>query len=174
MLGVALRRGQDAAMALTIRFAGPDDAATLHRFIVALAVYEREPDAVEVTPAILAAQMESARPPFECLLAERDGRAVGFALFFQSYSTWRGRTGLYLEDLFVDEAERHTGVGRALLVELARLAVARECGRLEWAVLDWNEPAIRFYRSLGALAQDEWTVNRLSGQALQALARERD
>ena len=157
-------------MPLTIRFAGPDDAATLHRFIVALAVYEKEPDAVEVTPAILEAQMRSVRPPFECLLAEDDGRALGFALFFQSYSTWRGRPGIYLEDLFVDEAERHRGVGRALLVRLAALAVERECGRLEWAVLDWNEPAIRFYRSLGAVAQDEWTVNRLTDDALRGLA----
>lgn len=158
-------------MAFSIRFAGPDDAATLHRFIVALAVYEKEPDAVEVTPAILAAQMASERPPFECLLAEDDEkRALGFALFFQSYSTWRGRPGIYLEDLFVDEAERGHGVGRALLERLAELAVERECARLEWAVLDWNEPAIGFYRSLGAVAQDEWTVNRLADDALRVLA----
>jgi len=157
-------------MALSIRFAGVEDAVTLHRFIVALAEYEKEPEAVEVTPAVLAAQMRSARPPFECLLAERDGRAVGLALFFQSYSTWRGRPGLYLEDLFVDESERRAGVGRALLVRLAQVAVERECGRLEWAVLDWNEPAIGFYRSLGAVAQEEWTVHRLADGALRALA----
>jgi GNAT superfamily N-acetyltransferase len=159
---------------LKIRFAGPDDADTLHRFIVALATYEKEPDAVEVTPAVLAAQMQSPRPPFECLLAERDGRPLGFALFFQSYSTWRGRPGMYLEDLFVDQAERRAGVGRALLVRLAQLAVERGHGRLEWAVLDWNAPAIGFYRSLGAVAQDEWTVHRLADEALRALAREPD
>lgn len=157
-------------MSVAIRFAGPADAATLHRFIVGLAVYEREPDAVRVTPAELAAQLASARPPFECLLGERDGVAVGFALFFQSYSTWRGRPGLYLEDLFVEEAHRHRGVGTALLRRLAALAVERGCARLEWAVLDWNEPAIAFYRTLGAEAMSEWTTWRVTDDALARLA----
>lgn len=159
-------------MPLSIRFAGPDDAATLHRFIVALATYEKEPEAVEATPDGLAAQMRSPRPPFECLLAERDGRPVGFALFFQTYSTWRGRPGIWLEDLFVDESERRAGVGRALLARLAEIAVERQFGRLEWSVLDWNEPAIRFYRSLGSAAQDDWTMHRLANEALEALAAE--
>ena len=157
-------------MALTTRFATPADAETIHRFIVGLAEYEREPDAVEVTPAILRAQMTSPRPPFECVLAEVDGAAVGFALFFQSYSTWRGRPGLYLEDLFVEPAHRGHGVGVALLRRVAALAVERGCARLEWAVLDWNTPAIGFYRNLGAVPLDEWTVHRLSDAALAAVA----
>src|SRR5262245_41646967 len=157
-------------MAVTIRSATTADAETIHRFIKGLAEYEHEPDAVEVTPAILRAQMTSARPPFECLLAEHDGRAVGFALFFQSYSTWRGRPGLYFEDLFVEPAERGKGVGGALLRRVAALAVERGCARLEWAVLDWNTPAIGFYRSLGAVPLEEWTVHRLSDATLAAVA----
>jgi GNAT superfamily N-acetyltransferase len=157
-------------MSVAIRFAGPTDAATLHRFIVGLAVYEREPEAVRVTPAELAAQLAAPRPPFECLLAERDGTPAGFALFFQSYSTWRGRPGLYLEDLFVEEAHRHRGIGTALLRRLAALAVERGCARLEWAVLDWNEPAIAFYRTLGAESLTEWTTWRLCDEALARLA----
>jgi GNAT superfamily N-acetyltransferase len=157
-------------MACDIRPAGPDDAETIHAFIVGLAVYERAPDAVEVTPAELRAQLASPTPPFECLLAFDDGRPVGFALFFQTYSTWRGRTGLHLEDLFVPEPHRRRGVGSALLRRLARTAIDRGCARLEWAVLDWNTPAIDFYRSLGAEALDEWTTHRLTGPALVALA----
>jgi GNAT superfamily N-acetyltransferase len=157
-------------MACEIRPAGPDDAETIHGFILGLAVYERAPDAVEVTPADLRAQLASPRPPFECLLAIDRGRPVGFALFFQTYSTWRGKTGLHLEDLFVPEPERRRGVGSALLRRLARVAVERGCARLEWAVLDWNTPAIDFYRSLGAEALDEWTTHRLHGPALVALA----
>ena len=157
-------------MALTTRFATPADAETIHRFIVGLAEYEREADAVEVTVDVLRAQLTSARPPFECLLAEVAGEAVGFALFFQSYSTWRGRPGLYLEDLLVEPSHRGKGVGGTLLRRTAALAVERECARLEWAVLDWNEPAIGFYRSLGAVALAEWTVHRLSDAALAAVA----
>src|SRR5262249_25572811 len=132
-------------MAVTIRFATPADAETIHRFIRGLAEYERMPDAVEVTPAILRAQMTSERPPFECLIAVVDREPVGFALFFQSYSTWRGRPGIFLEDLFVEPLRRGQGVGAALLRRVAALAVERGCARLEWAVLDWNTPAIGFY-----------------------------
>lgn len=153
----------------TIRFAGPDDAATLHRFICELAAYEKEPDAVEVTPATLAAQMAEARPPFECLLAEEDGAPVGFALFCHNYSTWRGRRGIWLEDLYVPEALRGRGIGLALLQRLGRLAVERGCGRMEWSVLDWNTPAQGFYRTIGAQPLDEWTTWRLTGAALTAL-----
>ncbi len=153
-----------------IRFAGPEDAATILAFIRDLAAYEREPDAVEVTEAELAAQMREPSPPFECLLAEEDGEPLGFALFFHTYSTWRGRRGVWLEDLFVPPAHRGRGVGAALLTELARIAVDRGCARFEWSVLDWNEPAIRFYRSLGAQPQDEWTRWRLDGAALAKLA----
>ncbi len=156
-------------MNLSIRSAVPDDAAVIHRFISELAEYEREPDAVEATPASLRAQLESPKPPFECLIAERDGQPVGFALFFQSYSTWRGRPGLYLEDLFVPPSERGKGVGKALLRRLAAIAVQRGYGRMEWAVLDWNQTAIDFYESLGAEPLDEWTVYRLTGGALSAL-----
>jgi GNAT superfamily N-acetyltransferase len=154
---------------LRIRTARPEDAATIHAFICGLAEYEREPDAVEVTPAELADQLAQPRPPFECLLAEKNGGPVGFALFFMNYSTWRGRLGLYLEDLFVPPELRGDGIGSALLKRLAELTVERGGARLEWSVLDWNEPAIRFYESLGAIALDEWTTWRLTGNALRTL-----
>jgi len=153
----------------TIRLATAADAATIHGFIVALAVYEREPDAVEVTPAVLAAQMASAPPPFECLLAEADGAAVGCALFFQTYSTWRGRIGLHLEDLFVLPEHRRHGVGTALLARLAGVACDRGAARLEWAVLDWNQPAIEFYRTVGAAPLGDWTTWRMTDEALRTL-----
>lgn len=158
-------------MSARLRAAGPDDAAVIHRLIVDLATYEREPNAVLVTPAELREQLAAARPPFECLLAELDGVAVGFALYFHNYSTWRGRPGLYLEDLFVEPACRGRGIGKQLLVRLAQIAVERRCARFEWAVLDWNEPAIGFYRSLGARPLAEWTIFRLSDEPLLALAR---
>lgn len=158
-------------MTISIRFAGPDDAAILHRFIVELAIYEREPDAVELDEQTLRAQMSEGRPPFECLVAEDEGgTALGFALFFQSYSTWKGRPGLYLEDLFVPEAHRGRGVGKALLVELAAVALSRDYGRMEWAVLDWNTPAIEVYEHLGARPQSDWTTYRLTGDAIRQLA----
>lgn len=160
-------------MKLSIRRAGPDDAAEIYRFIKLLAAYEREPDAVEATPESLRAQLSAARPPFECLLAECDGRAIGFALFFHNFSTWRGRPGIYLEDLFVDPASRGIGAGKALLIELARLARERKCPRMEWVVLDWNRPAIEFYKSLGAAPLDGWTVFRLADDAIGRLADER-
>lgn len=154
-----------------IRFATPADAATILALVRELAAYEREPDAVEATEATLAAQLAEPSPPFECLIAEIDGEAAGFALFFHTYSTWRGRRGLWLEDLFVRPRHRGAGIGRALLVELARVALDRGCARFEWTVLDWNELAIGFYRSLGAAPMDEWTTWRLDGAALAALAR---
>jgi GNAT superfamily N-acetyltransferase len=137
--------------------------------VVGLAEYEHEPGAVEVTPAILRAQMESPRPPFECLLAEVDGTPVGFALFFENYSTWRGRPGLWLEDIFVLPEHRRSGAGRALLARVAALAVERGCARIDFAVLGWNTPAIAFYESLGAKALDEWRLFRLTDAALDAL-----
>ena len=157
-------------MPVTIRFATAPDAPTVHRFIAALAAYEREPDAVEVTVGTLASQLGSPRPPFECLLAEQDGAAVGFALFFQTYSTWRGRVGVHLEDLFVLPEHRRRGVGSALLRRLARLTRERHGARLEWAVLDWNAPAIAFYRRFGAEPHGEWTTWRLTDAGLRALA----
>ena len=159
-------------MALTIRSAGRDDAETILAFIRELAAYEREPQAVETSAAILAQQLASPRPPFECLLAEEGRAAQGFALYFHNYSTWRGRPGLYLEDLYVRPEHRRRGVGLALLKELARLARERGCARMEWAVLDWNKPAIDFYLKLGAVPLAEWTTFRLDGEQLRRLAEE--
>ena len=156
-------------MEIAIRPAVPDDAGTIHRFVSELAAYEREPDAVEATPETFRAQLAAEPSPFEALIAEVAGEAAGFALFFQSYSTWLGKPGLYLEDLYVTPTLRGRGVGRALFARLASIAVDRGYGRLEWAVLDWNEPAIGFYRGLGASPQDEWTTWRLTGDALRAL-----
>ena len=158
-------------MGVSIRFATARDAEVIVDFIRALAAYEREPDAVEVTADVLRAQIESADPPFECLIAELDGAAAGFALFFRNYSTWRGRPGLFLEDLFVLERHRRNGIGGALLKRLAALSVERGYGRMEWSVLDWNEPSINFYKAMGAVDMSEWTVQRLAGDALARLAR---
>lgn len=157
-------------MAVTLRSAVPDDAPTIHALVTALAVYEREPDAVACTPDVLRVQLASPRPPFECLLAEDDGVACGFALFFPTYSTWVGKPGIWLEDLFVLESHRRRGVGGLLLRRLAQLVRERGGGRLEWSVLDWNAPAIAFYRALGARPMDEWTIQRVEGAALGRLA----
>lgn len=157
-------------MDINLRFATPEDATSIYHFICELAVYEREPHAVQVTPQELAEQLADDNPPFECLLAETlEGRAVGFALFFQSYSTWRGRSGIYLEDLYVPEVIRGRGVGSRLFQRLGQIAAERGCARLEWAVLDWNQPAINFYRAMGATPLNEWTTWRLSGEALREL-----
>jgi GNAT superfamily N-acetyltransferase len=156
-------------MALEIRFATADDSETVHRFISELAAYEREPDAVEATPESLRRQLGSPRPPFECLIAEERGEAVGFALFFHNYSTWRGRPGLFVEDIFVPPPLRGGGVGTALFRELARVARDRGCARMEWMVLDWNDTAVGFYEKIGARPLDEWTVFRLTGAALEKL-----
>lgn len=157
-------------MTHAIRFAKPDDLDTIHGFILALADFERLADAVRADKAVLARHLFGPRPMAEVLIAEQDGAAVGFAVFFHNFSTFEGRPGLYLEDLFVVPEARGAGIGRALLVRLAQLAIERDCARLEWAVLDWNAPAIAFYRSLGAQAMEEWTVNRVDGAALAALA----
>ncbi|MBL8947380.1 MAG: GNAT family N-acetyltransferase [Myxococcales bacterium] len=153
-----------------MRTATTEDAATILRFIRELAVYEREPDAVEVTLDTLREQLASPRPPFECVIAELAAEPVGFALFFANYSTWRGRAGLYLEDLYVTPEARGAGVGKALLRHLAALAVARGCVRMEWSVLDWNAPAIGFYDSIGAAPMSQWTVYRLADAELRAFA----
>jgi GNAT superfamily N-acetyltransferase len=153
-----------------IRPAGPEDAGIVFGFIAALAAYEREPDAVETNPERLAEQMAREHPPFECLILEDGGRPAGIALFFHNYSTWRGRQGIYLEDLFVDPAMRGRGHGLALLRELGAIAVARGCVRMEWACLEWNEPAKDFYASLGARSLDDWRIWRLADDELEALA----
>jgi GNAT superfamily N-acetyltransferase len=146
------------------------DVALLLRLIEALADYERLSGEVVATEAMLRHALFGPRPSAEAVLAYVGPDAVGFAAWFYNYSTFVGRPGLYLEDIFVQPEWRGRGIGRALLRHLARLAVARGCGRMEWAVLDWNEPAIRFYRSLGAQAMDGWTVYRLTGAALKQLA----
>ena len=153
-------------MTLTIRFATPRDAETIVQLIRGLAEYERDPGAVEVTAAQIRTQMESVDPPFECLLAEYDAEAAGFALFFRNYSTWRGRAGLYLEDIFVREVYRGRGVGGALMRRLIQITVERGWARMEWAVLNWNTPAQSFYREHGARPLDNWTTWRLDGDAL--------
>jgi GNAT superfamily N-acetyltransferase len=157
-------------MALVIRPAVPADVATILSFIRKLAAYEREPDAVSATEADLLRHGFGPNPYFECLIAEEDAAPVGFALYFFDYSTWLGRPGLYLEDVFVDPPFRGRGFGRALLQELARIAQARGCARMKWEVLDWNTPAIDFYRSLGAELQLEWLNVRLGEAALRQLA----
>lgn len=153
-----------------IRFARPDDTPTIARLIRALADYERLAHAVVLDEALLREHLFGARPYVEALLAEDEGEVVGFALYFHNYSTFLGQPGLYLEDIFVQPAWRGRGHGKALMTELARLAVERGCGRLEWSVLDWNAPSIGFYRSLGAEPLDEWTTYRLSGEALKQLS----
>jgi GNAT superfamily N-acetyltransferase len=155
---------------LTIRFAGADDCAVILGFIRELAEYERLLHEVVADEAQLRATLFGARPAAEVLIAELGGAPVGFALFFPSNSTFLGRPGLYLEDLFVRPAARGRGCGLALMSALARIAVARGYGRFEWSVLDWNAPALRFYESLGARPQSEWTVHRVTGAPLSALA----
>jgi GNAT superfamily N-acetyltransferase len=156
-------------MTLAIRPAQPADAPLLLELIRGLAKFEKLEHEVVATEAQLAAELAGPRPVVHALIAERDGRAVGFALYFFSFSTFLARQGLYLEDLYVLPEERSAGAGRALLVELARRAAARGCGRMEWSVLDWNTGAQRFYRSLGARPMNEWTVWRLDRDGIAAL-----
>jgi GNAT superfamily N-acetyltransferase len=156
-----------------IRFASARDIPVILRLIRDLAEYERAPDEVIATEELLAKNLFGDHPAAEVLLGEEEGEPVGFALFFHNFSTWMGRRGLYLEDLFVKPEKRGKGYGRALLVRLAQIAQERECGRMEWAVLDWNEPAINFYRSLGARPNDDWTIFRLTRDAIAGLAREK-
>jgi GNAT superfamily N-acetyltransferase len=155
-----------------IRAATPRDTPTIARLIRALADYERLADRVVFDEQRLRQHLFGPRPYAEVLLAEDSGRVVGFALFFHSFSTFLGQPGIYLEDLFVEPEQRGRGHGKALLVALARLAVERDCGRVEWAVLDWNQPSIRFYDSLGARPTAGWIPYRLTGDALKALAAE--
>ena len=153
-----------------IRAAVPGDEGLVLRFVRELAAFEREADAVEASEADLAAALFGPTPAAEAVVAEDGGEPVGFALFFHNFSTWKGRRGLYLEDLYVTPAARGRGVGKALLGALAGIAVDRGCARFEWSVLDWNADAIAFYRALGAVGMEEWTVQRLSGDALSRLA----
>jgi len=153
-----------------IRPARVKDVPIILQLIRDLATYERAPDEVIATAEQLVEVLFGERPVAEVLLAFEGESPVGFAVYFYNFSTWLGRPGLYLEDLFVKPDERGKGYGRALLVELAKIARDRGCGRMEWAVLDWNEPAIKFYRALGAQPMHEWTVFRLTGDEIASLA----
>jgi GNAT superfamily N-acetyltransferase len=154
----------------SVRAARPDDVPTIARLIRGLAAYEHLEHLVEVTERSLHEHLFGAQRYCEVLMGQLGDRPVGFALFFHNYSTFLGKPGLYLEDLFVEPEARGHGVGTALLRSLARIALERGCGRLEWAVLDWNLPSISFYRKLGAVPLDEWTVFRVDGQAMRQLA----
>ena len=154
-----------------IRPAQVDDVPVILELIRDLATYERAPEEVTATEQQLVDVLFCERPAAEVLLAFEEQSPVGFAVFFYNFSTWLGRPGLYLEDLFVKPEKRGKGYGRALLVELAKIARDRGCGRMEWAVLDWNEPAIKFYHTLGARPMDEWTVFRLTRDGIEKLAR---
>lgn len=153
----------------TIRPATRDDAALILSFIQALADYENLTHEVTATEEALQATLFGAHPGAETLLAFENETPVGFALFFPNYSTFLGKPGIYLEDLFVKPEYRKRGYGKALLLRLARIAVERNCGRFEWAVLDWNRPSIEFYRSLGARPMEDWSIFRLDGERLKAL-----
>lgn len=159
-----------AAPVIVIRPAVIADAGLILAFIRELADYEQLSHEVIADEAGLAAQLFGEHPRAEVLIAEVDGTPAGFALFFHNFSTFVGKPGLYLEDLFVRPAFRRLGLGKRLMLQLARIAVERDCGHFEWSVLDWNQPAIDFYRSLGAVGMDEWTTQRVSGDALRALA----
>lgn len=157
-------------MTLSIRPATPADLPLIAELIRALAEYEKLAHEVRFDEATLAAKLFGARPYAEVIIGEIDGVPQGFALFFHNFSTFEGRPGVYLEDLFVRPAARGSGLGKALLARLAAIAVERDCARLEWSVLDWNEPSIGFYKALGARMMDEWTIMRVDGGALSALA----
>jgi len=157
-------------MTVTIRAAQSGDEAEILRMIRALARFEREPDAVVATEAMLTENLFGDGGHVHAHLAERGGRAVGLALWFLNYSTWTGRPGLYLEDLFVDAGERRSGVAQVLMVALAEAALARGCARMDWAVLDWNVDAMRFYEKLGARRSEGWQPWRLEGEAIARLA----
>ncbi|MFK0310193.1 GNAT family N-acetyltransferase [Pseudomonas sp. NPDC090233] len=158
-------------MSLTIRRAARTDAAQILAFITELADYERARHEVIASVADIEHSLFDAGSTVHSLICEREGKAIGFAVYFYSYSTWLGRNGIYLEDLYITPEQRGGGAGRDLLRHIAREAVENRCGRLEWSVLDWNEPAIGFYKSLGAEPQDEWVRYRLDGDKLLTFAR---
>ena len=157
--------------AFQIRPAQPSDIAAIHGMIVELAVFEKLEHLVVATEAGLHDGLFGAHPACEAIGGERDGEVVTFALFFHNFSTFLARKGLYLEDLYVKQSERGMGYGKQMLAALARLAVERDCGRFEWSVLDWNENAINFYKGVGADVMPDWRICRVTGDALEALAR---
>jgi len=157
-------------MGTTIRAATAADVAQILVFIRALATYEREPDAVTATEEGLLRDGFGTNPFYSCLMAEQDGEAAGFALYFFNYSTWMGRPGIYLEDIFVEPAFRGLGIGKALLQRVAAIAIEKNCPRVQWQVLDWNTPAIEFYSAMGVDFMDTWRNVRVTGEALARLA----
>ncbi|KUM02440.1 GNAT family N-acetyltransferase [Chromobacterium subtsugae] len=157
-------------MTIQIHTAQPQDAAAIHRFITELAIYERAEHEVESSAADIEATLFGPGAKAQALLCHVDGRLAGFAVYFFSYSTWLGKNGIYLEDLYVTPQVRGAGAGKALLRRLAQLACENDCGRLEWVVQDWNQPAIDFYQSIGAKPQAEWVRYRLAGDDLRAFA----
>jgi GNAT superfamily N-acetyltransferase len=159
-------------MTVSIRPATRNDVPVIAELIRGLARFEKLEHEVVMTEDMLTASLFGQRPYAEVLLADDEDQPVGFALFFHNFSTFLGRPGIYLEDLFVVPEHRGKGIGQLLLATLARLAVERGCGRLEWAVLDWNQEAIRFYERLGARPNSDWTIYRLTGESLSALARQ--
>ena len=159
-----------AAAGVRIREATVADAALILRFIRELAIYEKAESSVQTDEAGIRDSLFGADAKARALICEADGTAIGYAVYFYNYSTWLGRNGIYLEDLYVSPASRGSGAGKALLQHIARQAVAEGCGRFEWSVLDWNTPAIDFYEAMGARPQSEWTVYRLEGDALKAFA----
>jgi GNAT superfamily N-acetyltransferase len=162
--------GANARTDVRVRSARPEDGETIARFVRELAAYEKLDHEVRASADDYREHLFGARPVAEALIAEQHGEPVGFALFFHTFSTFRGQPGIYIEDIYVRPAQRGRGVGKALLATVARLAVSRGCGRVEWSVLNWNSPAIGFYRTLGARPMDEWTVNRIDEEALTSLA----
>jgi GNAT superfamily N-acetyltransferase len=157
-------------MSVSIRLATPTDAALIHQFILDLADYEKLLDTVQASESDTADALFGDNPRAFADIAELDGQPVGFALWFYNYSTFVGRHGIWLEDLFVRPSARGSGAGKALLVNLAKRCVDQNLGRLEWSVLDWNAPSIAFYDSLGAAAMDEWIIRRMTGEPLRKLA----
>lgn len=157
-------------MSITIRPACPEDATAIYDMIYELAMYEKAPEEVVTTPDEIRETLFSAGNKTEALICESEGKTIGYAVFFTSYSTWLGRNGIYMEDLYITRDHRGKGAGKALLKNIAQSAVKRNCGRLEWSVLDWNQPAIDFYLSIGALPQSEWVRYRLDGEALLKFA----
>ena len=157
-------------MTITIRPATPDDVGTIMGFVRELATFEKAPEQVTSTDAAMHEALFGAHPAAEAIIAELDGERVGMAVFYHNFSTWTGVRGIWLDDLYITPAARGSGAGRALLGHLAGIAIDRGCARFEWWVLDWNERAIEFYRKVGAEAMDEWTTQRVTGDALLKLA----
>jgi GNAT superfamily N-acetyltransferase len=157
-------------MSIKIRSAVSDDAQAIFDMIVELAIYEKAPQEVKTNVEEIRATLFGEGRKTEALVCEVAGKVVGYAVFFTSYSTWLGRNGIYMEDLYVSPESRGVGAGKGMLQQIAQLAVERNCGRLEWSVLDWNQPAIDFYLSIGAKPQDEWVRYRLDGEALVSFA----